>query len=388
MTHRVWLSALTALTLLAPLVTAQDTQPAQASQPETEALSLPLRNGDAWVFDFDLENDVATHRLTGFSCPFDIPGGYGLVSIVQAGRHGAPAQCTYTNENTGGFTSLSVNFIFSEEPAITSALRRLSLSEGFKVLNQDDLKSEVFKADFNGVPVEDCHRVYLPFFSGDIAKHEKIEACNFGKWVFIINQTAPMNDTSFAEITSWAKTAETNMADNLDNCIAPITTPATEITADTPGNADLLVDVLKGEVILRATLADTSAIWRLSGDKCMIAYLNSEQADLLIMRDKSRDISPLGIYPATLKGIDQAPTIWVAETLAFNAGEDAPKTYAMFGQGRSGIHHIHKLYQGAPPNDEQFIQDAQLLFTGKLPSRAYLEQTEPGKWTWHIPPTE
>ena len=376
----ILVGALSAFTFL-PLAASAQTDTAK---PE---LSLPLRNGDAWAFDFDLENDIATHRLTGFVCPFTIPGDYDLISINQAGRHGAPAQCTYANQTNGGFVSLSVNWIYQQQTAEAMASRTLAISEGSKSQPTEDPKSYPIEANFEGLAVSDCHRIFLPFQANGVAKTEWIETCQMGKWTFQVNQTAPLTDQSFEEIASWTRTAQGSMASNLDNCIAPTTASATEISVDTPDGNDLLVGVLNSEVVSRAVIGSTHALRNASEDTCMIAYMETDQASLLIMRDKSQDTSPLAIYPATLKGIAPSPTIWVAETSALQAEEGAPKTYAMFGQVQPGVHHVHKLYKGAPPNDEQFIQDAQLLFSGQLPSRAYLEEAEPGKWRWNIPAT-
>ena len=373
-----WTVALMASALVLPFANAQET-----ASPKKE-LSLPLLNGDAWAFSIDMENEIATHRFTGMVCPFVIPGEYDLVAIAQLGSHGAPARCTYKHASNGGFTSISANWIYKAETAKTMALRTLSVSEGGKNFQPDDLETKAYQTNFDGVSVSDCHRLRLPYISGETPAHEKIAACQIGKWNFQINQTAPISDQSFEEILNWSKISQSDMADNLDTCASPVTAPAPE---DDLSSDETVKKALAGEVLLRTTTGGLQ-LNPLSPRTCFLAYVSTDQAELLIMRDKDSDFMPLSIYEANLKGLKSRPVFWTALTLPFSEESNPPNTYALFSQVQNGTHHMHKLYEGSAPSDQQFIEDVIGVMNNKLPSRGYLLQGENGKWSWALPPTE
>ena len=375
-----WTTALIASAFFLPIAAAQDTAPPPAE------LSLPLINQNAWVFTPDVENELIFHKLTGMTCPFELPGTYQLLNIAQPAMGGQSARCTYQNTDKTGFVSLSVNWIREAPTAKILSEHLFSVSEGGQVEGAAP-EGEAFQMEFDGSLATDCHRIRFDFTANGVPKHEKIETCQFGKWAFHINQTAPQSDASFPDIREAVANSPSDMAYNLSECIAPTTTPIADISSNTgTTKGDLLFDVLQSQLMLRSIAPDLISKPRLSSSDCLIAYLQTDQDAQLILRDKSSDTLPIRIIQTSLKGVETDRTVWIELATTANDNSASAKTYALIVQSAPGVQNIHRIYENAPPNDEQVIQDAFALFTGKLPVLASLKEVQPGKWTWHIPP--
>lgn len=374
-----WTTALMAGAMLLPIAAAQN-----ASPPSAEP-SLPLINQSAWVFTPDIENDLVVHKLTGMTCPFDLPGNYQLLNIAQPAMGGQTARCTYRNADQTGYVSLSVNWILQAPTAKDLTERLFAVSEGGQVEGAAP-EGEAFQLDFDGSLATNCHRINFNFTANGVPKHEKVETCQFGKWAFHVNQTAPQSDASFSEIRQAVANIQSDMAYNLSECAAPTTAPIAKISSNTGATkGDLLFDVLQSQLTLRTIAPDLISKPELSSSDCLIAYLQTDQNAHLILRDKSSDALPIRIIQTSLKGVETDRTVWVELASKGSDNSASSTTYALMVQSAPGMQEVHRLYENAPPNDEQLIQDALALFTGKLPMLASLKEVQPGKWTWHRP---
>jgi len=363
---------------------------AHAQSQDAPARSLPLYDADAWAMHFNSEEDLATHRLTGMTCPYSMPQGYGLVKITQSGAFGAPIQCTYRNDETAGFVTMSAIWLYGATTVEEMALTTLAISEGYQEGALEGKEGAPFQADFDSTQIADCYKLRLPFASETINKSEQIAACKFGKWTFQVHQTTANDEGSFETILNWALSVQGDMADNLDQCIAPIIEASTVLPTD-PSELDgqLLKDILNSQVIMRGVLGTERAVPTMTPQSCLLAYLSNDTVSHLVLRDKNRPSLPLSIFSTTLDGPIPQRAIWIEQVFTLGNSEDAaqdlPPTYALFSQDKNGSNAIHKLYQNVPPNDEQALQDALAFFNNQLPPMAFLAEGDPGQWTWHIP---
>ncbi len=259
----------------------------------------------------------------------------------------------------------------------------LSISPGAQ-LPATSKVSEVREIDFDGTVIPTCHHVTQTYVSDGVPRHEKIESCQFGKWSYQINQTAPQADTSFDTIVDTLTARHAPMAQNLDACSVPNTQTPTAIDMDTADGNELMESVLGGKVITEAVLQGEAGLPGISPTFCLVNYLGTDPADLLIMRDKTSELTPLMVYPASLTGfMSPTPIMWVEKTVPLGVKGET-ETYALYSTFEDGVIRLHKLYAGSAPDDQTAALDILGILSGDTPMRAYLRRSERGDWSYHF----
>lgn len=362
MTKR-FLAAAVAFGIFLPLAQAQ---PETASSQEK---SLPLLDDDAWVMEIDRSAGVATHRLTGMECPFNVEG-MGLIRVAQYTHGGYDVGCSYRDES--GEVALTYYMSFAANPVdLVDVMERNVETIGKSTTITGAISNEWISLRIGDAvnATQTCRQNLLRESrrDGSDGTTETI-LCQFGDWIFKTRVSWPNSKSKPVSADYQFRLNQSAAVETFSVCEGVLDSyrsgSEAEVDVDKT-NLGLALATLKVRDISESEVISKPAY----ESRCVIATIDGSANGFLGVAYEADDRVAVGFHPASPTEPLGRATLWLENSSNIRPLLDDPKAaptpYSLYVFSGPNEVSIVKTYAERPSRDG-LAQDVISILSGQL----------------------
>ena len=358
-----------------------------------EEPELPLLNHDAWSMVVDEDAGLVTHDLTGFECPFELPGGYTIQSTAQYKLGGQDVSCAYVREGRRAYITFYLSWYGRPAGSKEQAEGVIENFKSTKTLGDERANEPVTIA--LGETDTACHYIEHIEKTNTDDRNTAVRTCTLSGWVYKTRITWHDGET-FTDADLAFQARQAPLAQTLSAC-ADIALPTEEAIAGDTSNAvalalmaSLTLDDLKfisgdgdeenTERVKTLIRPDTNI--DIDTAQCILDVPSSDTKAYTLLAPAKSPIHKISYTRSDIYHREENPLLWVSG-LSLGALVFEDTTYGAWTTDSEGTDHLIETYETLPTARQ--MQDLlNKLLSGEVKSIASYKKDAEGNSTLSI----